>query len=87
MRYLLLFLVSVSVSAGQTIRPDGMGGYYVTDTPDFAPPGHNNNYSQSFQRFGQQPSLLNRVEQQRGLREYNNNLQLQNELLRRQLGQ
>lgn len=70
----ILAFLSVSADADQTLRPDGMGGYIISEPPDFSMYG----YEKSPQ------AQLQRMELQRQQIE---NQRLQNELLRRQLEQ
>lgn len=79
MRYLILLLLPFSVSAQPQIYCDQWGRCVVYENKP--------NYMNSFQQFGNQPSLGQRIQQRQYQQQLNEQLMLQNELLRRQLEQ
>ena len=84
MRYLFLtlLLLPVTASAQQVVTCDDWGRCTVYDNRSST-----SNLSNMAREFGNQPSLGQRLEDRRGQRLQNEQLQLQNELLKQQLEQ
>lgn len=87
MRYLIpLLLVSSTALADGTLYYDGYN-YRYSQSPTFQlPQPYSNNMGGAIANFGSRPSLGQQIQQQRYYQQQIELMQLQNELLRRQMG-
>lgn len=84
MRYLILLLLPLSVSAQEVVICDNWGACRVYEDRSFS---NLQNPGEMLKNFGNSESVLQRVERNRTQRLQNEQLMIQNELLRQQLEQ